>query len=94
MSEVVQSVMQAYFHQDWIHEFASIDRVVDCIVEQSSKEFVDTLICDLQNILSTTQSEGELELVFDNLKCDYIPVNARVFVSEIVRLLKYRSKVR
>lgn len=91
MNEVVQNVMQSYFHQDWRDEFSSIDDVVRSIVNENPADFVASLIEQLDRMLEDNKTDMEIYSVLEALSAEYAPVNVRDWLATLLILLRAES---
>lgn len=64
----------AYFHQDWMMEYANEEMAVKGYVDDDGSEDANRVIKELDQFLSLNMSEADLrKAVLDELGSDYFP---------------------
>lgn len=88
MSDVLQQIMQSYFHQDWTSEFSSLDEAVLCIVQNNPATLLDDFAAELHSLLRRCETNTDVGLELESLSLDYIPENAKDWIVQIQTLLE------
>ncbi|WP_077048348.1 contact-dependent growth inhibition system immunity protein [Pseudomonas sp. KK4] len=84
--------LASYFHQDWSFDHDTEEEVIRSFVIDSSIETLLQVKSELQNLLATTQSEGELQnFLFRELSCYYYYPHAwssgKAWLEHVFRML-------
>lgn len=94
MSEVLQQIMQSYFHQDWTSEFSPLDEAVLCIVQNNPATLLDDFAAELHSLLRRCEMNANIGLELESLSLGYIPENAKDWIVQILALLEQDQKTR
>ncbi|WP_300627782.1 contact-dependent growth inhibition system immunity protein [Pseudomonas sp.] len=89
----LQQFFAGYFNQDWVDDHKTANDVIDFFISENSMETINTVLLELDKLISTEKSEQELQdyLLYD-IGCYYYYPNewsdGRTWLKYVVSALK------